>query len=274
MTAPTTLHPAAAPVAPAAPTEVALKARGLSVVFGGLTAVDALDLDIRSHSIHAIIGPNGAGKTTAVNALSGFQAPTRGQVWIGTATRPRWSAHQMAQAGLARTFQNIRLFGGMTVLETVLVGAHKRFGSTLPALLWRSARARAEEQHEEARARELIRFVGLPDTAVLQPASSLSYGNQRRVEIARALMSSPAVLLLDEPLAGMNVSEKAEVSALIRAIRQQGTAVLLIEHDMDVIRSLAERVTVMHRGRKLTEGSSAEVLADQRVQDAYLGKVQ
>lgn len=254
--------------------DIALKARGLGVVFGGLTAVDALDLDVRRHSIHAIIGPNGAGKTTAVNALSGFLPPTRGQVWVGDATRPRWNSHQIAQAGLARTFQNIRLFGGMTVLETVLVGAHKLFRGSLPALLWRSAAARAEEQRQEERARELIRFVGLPDTVVEQPAQSLSYGNQRRVEIARALMSSPSVLVLDEPLAGMNVSEKDKVSELIRVIRNQGVAVLMIEHDMDVIRSLAERVTVMHQGRKLTEGSAAEVLSDPRVQDAYLGKMQ
>ena len=254
--------------------DIALKARGLGVVFGGLTAVDALDLDVMGHSIHAIIGPNGAGKTTAVNALSGFQPPTRGQVWIGNVTRDRWTSHQMAQAGLARTFQNIRLFGGMTVLETVLVGAHKLFRGSLPALLWRCATARAEEQRQEERARDLIRFVGLPDATVGQPAQSLSYGNQRRVEIARALMSEPAVLVLDEPLAGMNVSEKAEVSELIRVIRRQGVAVLMIEHDMDVIRSLAERVTVMHQGRKLTEGSATDVLSDPRVQDAYLGKMQ
>lgn len=253
---------------------LALCARNVSVVFGGLSAVSDLDLDVRADSIHAIIGPNGAGKTTAINALSGFRPPTSGQVWINGKTRARWSAHHVARAGLARTFQNIRLFGGMSVLESVLVGGHGKFESSLLGILMRSARAREEERRQVEQAHSLIEFVGLPAGSAGQEARSLSYGNQRRVEIARALMSSPGVLVLDEPLAGMNVSEKEDISELIRTIRGQGVAVLLIEHDMDVIRSLAQRVTVLARGRKLAEGTPDEVLSNEQVQAAYLGKMQ
>lgn len=251
---------------------LALCARGVNVVFGGLSAVSELDLEIRPNSIHAIIGPNGAGKTTAVNALSGFHPPTSGQIWINGKTQAHWSAHQVAQAGLARTFQNIRLFGGMSVLESVLVGGHSHYQSSLLSLLLRSSQARAEEVQQVDKARSLIEFVGLSPDLAYQPAKSLSYGNQRRVEIARALMSSPGVLVLDEPLAGMNVSEKEKISGLIETICGQGIAVLLVEHDMDVIRRLAKRVTVLARGRKLAEGTPAEVLSNEQVQAAYLGK--
>jgi len=254
--------------------QLALCARSVSVIFGGLSAVCELDLDVRRDSIHAIIGPNGAGKTTAVNALSGFHPPTSGQIWINGKTQARWSAHRVAQAGLARTFQNIRLFGGLSVLESVLVGGHGNFSSGLLGILMRSAKAREEERRQVEQARALIEFVGLPADVVQKEARALSYGNQRRVEMARALMSSPGVLVLDEPLAGMNVSEKQDISELIRTIRGQGVAVLLIEHDMDVIRSLAQRVTVLARGRKLAEGAPTEVLSNEQVQAAYLGKMQ
>jgi branched-chain amino acid transport system ATP-binding protein len=178
----------------------------------------------------------------------------------------------VAQAGLARTFQNIRLFGEMSVLESVLVGGHAQHRSGLLGVLARSAAARAEERRQVDRAHALIGFVGRAPASAPRGAAALSYGEQRRVEIARALMSAPKVLVLDEPLAGMNVSEKEEVSALVLSIRAQGAAVLLIEHDMAVIRRLAQRVTVLARGRKLVEGAPEQVLSDERVQDAYLGR--
>lgn len=249
-----------------------LRAEGLTVTFGGLTAVKDLDLDVQTQEIHALIGPNGAGKTTAVNALSGFIAPTSGRVWVNGATSGRWRSHTIAKAGLARTFQNIRLFGSMTVLETVLVGAHAGFTGRPLSVLARTRNARDEEQRAVEEARRLIDFVGLPRITAQQPASSLSYGHQRRVELARALISHPKVLLLDEPLAGMNLSEKVELTTLVRQIRDGGVAILLIEHDMDVIRNLASRVTVLHQGRKLAEGNPDAVLGHEDVQAAYLGK--
>ena len=262
------------PTAPASPAELAMCARKINMVFGGLHAVSDLDLDVAARTIHAIIGPNGAGKTTAVNALCGTLAPTSGQVWINGVTKPKWSPHEMAQYGLARTFQNIRLFGGMTVLESVLVGGHGQHRSRLLDLIFKTRKAREEERAQVQKAQQLIAFVGLAAQLQDTEARALSYGNQRRVEIARALMSSPKVLVLDEPLAGMNVSEKDEISELIFTIRAQGTAILLIEHDMDVIRRLADTVTVLNRGKKLVEGTPAQVLADAQVQSAYLGKVQ
>jgi branched-chain amino acid transport system ATP-binding protein len=249
-----------------------LRAEGLTVTFGGLTAVKDLDLDVQTQEIHALIGPNGAGKTTAVNALSGFVAPTSGRVWVNGATSRRWRSHTIAKAGLARTFQNIRLFGSMTVLETVLVGAHTGFTGRPLSVLARTRNAREEERQAVEEARRLIDFVGLPRTTAQQLANSLSYGHQRRVELARALISHPKVLLLDEPLAGMNLSEKVELTTLVRQIRDGGVAILLIEHDMDVIRNLANRVTVLHQGRKLAEGTPDAVLGHEDVQAAYLGK--
>ncbi|BBQ00611.1 ABC transporter ATP-binding protein [Burkholderia sp. SFA1] len=249
-----------------------LRAQGLTVAFGGLTAVRQLDLDVQEHEIHALIGPNGAGKTTVVNALSGFVRLTAGRVWINGASSPHWRSHTLARAGLGRTFQNTRLFGSMNVLETVLVGAHSRFDGGALAALLRTKKAREQEKAAVADAHRLIEFVGLGADAATKQASALSYGHQRRVELARALIAEPRVLLLDEPLAGMNVSEKLELSELIRQIRASGVAILLIEHDMDVIRNLADRVTVLHFGSKLIEGTPQAVLAHDDVQSAYLGK--
>lgn len=252
--------------------QVPLRAEGLTVSFGGLTAVKNLDLEVRRHEVHALIGPNGAGKTTAVNALSGFIAPTAGRVWIDGVTSPRWRSHTLARAGLARTFQNIRLFGAMSVLESVLVGAHVHFRSGPVAALLRTRSARAEERAALEEARRVIAFVGLPASVEAVQATTLSYGHQRRVELARALVSRPKVLLLDEPLAGMNVTEKLELTELVRKITASGVAILLIEHDMEVIRALADRVTVLHHGSKLVEGTVHAVLAHDDVQAAYLGR--
>jgi branched-chain amino acid transport system ATP-binding protein len=258
----------------AAPADTALplRAKGLTVTFGGLTAVKQFDLDVQQHEIHALIGPNGAGKTTVVNALSGFVRASAGEVWINGASSPRWRSHTLARAGLGRTFQNTRLFGSMTVLETVMVGAHSRFNGGVLAALLRTRHAREQERAAVADAHRLIEFVGLGKDFASRQASALSYGHQRRVEMARALIAQPRVLLLDEPLAGMNVSEKHELSELILQIRASGVAILLIEHDMDVIRNLADRVTVLHHGSKLIEGTPQAVLAHDDVQSAYLGK--
>jgi len=251
---------------------VVLRASELTVRFGGLSAVSHLNLEVRSHSVHALIGPNGAGKSTAVNALSGFAVLDAGNVTIGDKTSGHWTAHAIAQAGLARTFQNIRLFGEMTVLETVLVGRHAGFQGGLFAALFRTRSAVEFERNTVEEARALIRFVGLPPNVEGVPANSLPYGHQRRVEIARALISKPKVLLLDEPLAGMNVSEKAALSELIDQVRESGVAILLIEHDMDVIRSLANFTTVLYQGKKLISGTTRDVLSHAEVQAAYLGR--
>jgi branched-chain amino acid transport system ATP-binding protein len=247
---------------------VALRAENVTVRFGGLTAVRNLNLVVKSHAVHALIGPNGAGKSTAVNALSGF-IRSEGTVWVGEKASANWTSHSIAKAGLARTFQNIRLFGVMSVLETILVGSHTRFDGGLLSALFRSKAAKEQEHVAVQEARRLIEFVGLPPEAAEMTASALSYGHQRRVEIA--LISKPTVLLLDEPLAGMNVAEKAELSELIVKVYRSGVAILLIEHDMDVIRSLANHVTVLYHGQKLADGTPDEVLSDAAVQAAYLG---
>jgi branched-chain amino acid transport system ATP-binding protein len=251
--------------------QVALRAEHITVRFGGLTAVKNLDLVVKSHSVHALIGPNGAGKSTAVNALSGF-VRSEGTVWVGEKSSANWTSHSIAKAGLARTFQNIRLFGVMSVLETILVGSHSQFSGGLFSALFRTKASKMQERSAIEEAQRLIKFVGLPTDAAETTAGALPYGHQRRVEIARALISRPKVLLLDEPLAGMNVTEKAELSELIRAVCRSGVAILLIEHDMDVIRSLADHVTVLYHGQKLADGTPDEVLGNADVQAAYLGK--
>lgn len=262
-----------APISRAGTTpSIALHASELTVRFGGLTAVNGLNLEVRSHSIHALIGPNGAGKSTAVNALSGFAPLSGGSVSIGGNTSSQWSTHATARAGLARTFQNIRLFGEMTVLETILVGRHGGFQGGIFAALFRTSASVEQERKAVEEARALIRFVGLPTNVEDVPANSLPYGHQRRVEIARALISKPKVLLLDEPLAGMNVSEKAVLSELIHLVRESGVAILLIEHDMDVIRNLANFTTVLYQGKKLVSGTTNDVLSHEEVQAAYLGR--
>ena len=249
-----------------------LNAQGLSVTFGGLKAVDGLDISIREGHIHALIGPNGAGKSTVVNALSGFVKPTAGSLTISGSEVCGREAHVIAQAGLARTFQNIRLFGAMSVLETVLVGAHRHFDANLWHLLFLRRGRRGPGEQMVGEAKTPLRFVGLDESFDERAPTTLAYGHQRRVEIARALISRPRLLLLDEPLAGMNLAEKEELSALIKRIRDDGTSVLLVEHDMSIIHGLADRITVLYHGQKLAEGSVTEVFANEAVQSAYFGK--
>ncbi len=253
-------------VAQAAPV---LTATGVTMRFGGLTAVRSVDLDVHPGEIVGLIGPNGAGKTTFFNCLTGLYVPTEGRVaYRGTVLPPK--PHLVTQAGIARTFQNIRLFANMTVLENVLVGRHTRTKEGLWSALLRGPGFKRAEAASKARAMELLEFTGLAAKAD-HLSRNLPYGEQRKLEIARALASDPGLLLLDEPTAGMNPQETRATEELVFAIRDTGTAVLVIEHDMRFIFNLCDRVAVLVQGEKLVEGSSDVVQSDERVIAAYLG---
>ncbi|MFC5723056.1 ABC transporter ATP-binding protein [Streptomyces gamaensis] len=246
-----------------------LTATGVTMRFGGLTAVRAVDLTVAPHEIVGLIGPNGAGKTTFFNCLTGLYRPTQGTVTYRDAVLPP-KPHLVSAAGIARTFQNIRLFANMTVLENVLVGRHTRTREGLLAALVRGPRYRHAEAESAQRAMELLEFTHLAGKA-RHLARNLPYGEQRRLEIARALAGDPGLLLLDEPTAGMNPQETRATQTLVRAIRDRGTAVLVIEHDMRFIFTLCDRIAVLVQGTKLTEGTPEAVQADERVIAAYLG---
>ncbi|MGW2564063.1 ABC transporter ATP-binding protein [Streptomyces sp. NPDC001514] len=256
--------------APAPTGETVLDARGVTMRFGGLTAVRSVDLTVNSGEIVGLIGPNGAGKTTFFNCLTGLYIPTEGEVrYKGTVLPPK--SFKVTAAGIARTFQNIRLFNNMTVLENVLVGRHTRTKEGLWSALLRGPGFHKAEAASRERAMELLEFVGLAPKAE-HLARNLPYGEQRKLEIARALASEPGLLLLDEPTAGMNPQETRAAEELIFAIRDQGIAVLVIEHDMRFIMNLCDRVAVLVQGEKLIEGDSATVQSDERVIAAYLGE--
>ncbi|MFI0262192.1 ABC transporter ATP-binding protein [Streptomyces sp. NPDC017056] len=246
-----------------------LEATGVTMRFGGLTAVRGVDLTVRAGEIVGLIGPNGAGKTTFFNCLTGLYTPTEGAVSF-QGNRLSRKPHLVTKAGVARTFQNIRLFANMTVLENTLVGRHTRTKEGLWSALLRGPGFRKAERTSEKRAMELLEFTGLAAKRD-HLARNLPYGEQRKLEIARALASEPALLLLDEPTAGMNPQETRATQALVLAIRDQGTAVLVIEHDMRFIFNLCDRVAVLVQGEKLVEGTSDVVQADERVVAAYLG---
>ncbi|QLJ00950.1 ABC transporter ATP-binding protein [Streptomyces sp. NEAU-sy36] len=247
-----------------------LEARDVTMRFGGLTAVRSVDFTVNSGEIVGLIGPNGAGKTTFFNCLTGLYVPTEGTVaYQGKVLPPK--PHLVTQAGIARTFQNIRLFANMTVLENVLVGRHTRTKEGLWSALLRGPGFRKAERESEARAMELLDFVGLAGKRD-HLARNLPYGEQRKLEIARALASEPGLLLLDEPTAGMNPQETRTTEELVFAIRDKGIAVLVIEHDMRFIFNLCDRVAVLVQGEKLIEGTSDVVQADERVVAAYLGE--
>ncbi|MET8706255.1 MULTISPECIES: ATP-binding cassette domain-containing protein [Streptomyces] len=250
-------------------TTTVLDASGVTMRFGGLTAVRGVDLTVNSGEIVGLIGPNGAGKTTFFNCLTGLYIPTEGKVsYKGTVLPPK--PHLVTKAGIARTFQNIRLFANMTVLENVLVGRHTRTKEGLWSALLRLPGFHKAENASRERAMELLEFIGLQDKAD-HLARNLPYGDQRKLEIARALASDPGLLLLDEPTAGMNPQETRVTEELIFAIRDQGIAVLVIEHDMRFIFNLCDRVACLVQGEKLVEGTPGEVQADERVVAAYLG---
>jgi branched-chain amino acid transport system ATP-binding protein len=263
--------PAQGPEVP--PADSLLLAIDVSKSFGGLHAVSDVTFWIPERGIVSIIGPNGAGKTTFFNMLTGLYKPTSGLISYRGRDITGMRPDRITAAGVARTFQNIRLFGTMTALENVLVGEHARMSAGLIGSILRTPGVRREERTARTKAQEMLEYVGLPKQVHSQLAINLAYGDQRRVEIARALASDPTLLLLDEPTAGMNVDESSRLVAFVRQLRdERGVAILLIEHDMKVVMELSERVTVLDHGEKVAEGEPHVVAADPRVVEAYLGK--
>jgi branched-chain amino acid transport system ATP-binding protein len=249
-----------------------LYADHVTIKFGGLVAVNDVSFSIPPKSIVSLIGPNGAGKTTFFNVITGLYAPTEGSVYFQGADITSVKPHLRAAAGLARTFQNIRLFNLMTAEENVMVAMHSRLKSGMVSTIIRTPRQRREEREAQQLAHDLLNFVGIGKTAG-ETARNLSYGDQRRLEVARALALNPKVLLLDEPTAGMNPQESAVFNDFVHRVRdEKDVAILLIEHDMSVVMRVSERITVLDRGEMIAEGSPDQIRNNSRVIEAYLGK--
>ena len=248
-----------------------VEVKNLTVKFGGLLALDDVTFDIKRGEILGLIGPNGAGKTTCFNAMTGVYKPTSGDVLLEGQSLKGQKQHQITRLGLARTFQNIRLFGEMSALENVVVGLDARHRTSVPGALLRLPRHTREEKSAIERGMALLEFVGIADLANTA-SRQLPYGYQRRLEIARALATDPKVLCLDEPAAGFNPAEKEDLMELIRTIRADGYTVLLIEHDMRLVMGVTDRIVVLEFGRKLADDIPVEIRNDPRVIAAYLGE--
>ncbi len=250
-----------------------LETEKLTMKFGGLTAVDAVDFSVEPGTIVSIIGPNGAGKTTFFNCLTGLYRPSSGNVRFHERDVTGWKPHRVTHLGVARTFQNIRLFGEMTALENVMVGMHCRTRAGVLGSIARTPAVRAEERGTATRAMELLRFVGL-DSVARTWARNLPYGPQRRLEIARALATNPKLLLLDEPGAGMNPNEIGGIMRLIQQVRDHGVTVVLIEHHMELVMGISQWIVVLDYGEKIAEGRPEDVRKNPEVIAAYLGEGQ
>lgn len=252
--------------------EALLKVSGLTMRFGGLLAVDSVAFEVKSDEVFAIIGPNGAGKTTVFNCVGGFYAPTAGEIIMDGKPITGLPSHKVARHGLVRTFQNVRLFKQLTVLENLLVAQHTQVEARLLPGLLKLKSYRQSEAEALSRAAQWLDFMGLREFANRE-AGNLAYGHQRRLEIARCMITKPRLLMLDEPAAGLNPQEKRDLQSLIDQLRREfGVAVLLIEHDMSLIMGISDRILVMEHGKPITTGTPEQVRNDERVIKAYLGE--